>query len=96
MSFDERIFQRETWRLWTDAELCKEAAELKEAIAGGWCREDNRIDIMLEAVNLEIERRSGLDNPMKAAYAASRDQAEQSRQRADKQLKSALESGKGI
>ena len=45
------------WRNWTDEELAADAEQKRQAIAKGYCRPDNRLDLWLNEVEAEITRR---------------------------------------
>ena len=46
------------WKAWTDEELAKELGIWSEAIRQGYCRSDNRIDLLVADIEAEIARRA--------------------------------------
>lgn len=47
----------DAWDMWTVEELEEQEAQIADAIDGGQCTKGNRLDILLEDVKTELERR---------------------------------------
>ena len=46
------------WNLWTDAELAESFQIWSKAVEQGFCRADNRIDLLVADIEAEIARRA--------------------------------------